>query len=389
MTAAVIQQGFLYPEVTYADTLGGGANTGTMDAAGEKYALIGQLFIEGRPAGAKTLSTGKIWFRTGTCVFADVATTLDIGIQDVAIGAGPIAQPDGTFDVKTTLTGGAGLTTVAVNSPAMTSGTKSMTHGDLIAVVFDMTARGGTDSVTVLSCDRNIVRSADTQLPVTNAYIAAAWQTAATVGAGRVPNVAIEFDDGTLGWLDMAPAFTAIATELFSDSTNPDERGLIFQVPWDCKIDELWAICGRTDANSDFTLKLYSDPLGTPTLLASVAVLAENMGAATTQGFFTGLLASQISLTKNTDYAVTLLATGTSNARLATNTFFDEKFRKMWNGGTTVKKATRDGSTGAFTAETPAVTMPRVGVRIYSLDDGTGTGSGGGLKLAGRGGLAG
>lgn len=387
MTKVAVNAGLKFPDVIDAPFFLGNA---TLDAATEKHAHIGRLFIAGRPAGAKTLSTGTIQFRTGASTFADGATTLDIGIQDVATAAGPIAQPDGTFDVKTTLTGGAGITTTAWNTATMNSGSKSMTHGDMIAVVWDMTARGGADSVIVNTASHYIGSAMGTAgIPTTNSYLAGAWQTTLTAGASKYPNVIIVFDDGTLGWIDDAVAVSVATIESYQDSTNPDEHGLIFQVPWDCSIDQLWAHAYPTNASSDFTLKLYSSPTSTPSLLASVTVLVENTGAANVNAVdVAGLLTSEIALSKNTDYMVSVLATGTSNMSLRILTLGASAHRAQFPNGLTYKKATRNNSTGDFTAEAALVTIPVVGVRISSFDDGTGSG-GGGIKLAGRGGLAG
>lgn len=380
MTLVAIPQGLMFPPLNPILA----ASSATMDAATEKVAHIGHLFIAGRPAAAKTLSTGSIQFRTSTSVFANGATTLDIGIQDVATSAGPIAQPDGTFDVKTTLTGGAGISSAAWNTATMTSGSKDMTHGDLIAVVFDMTARGGADSVPITG-QNNMYSVSGAEFPVTNVFISSAWQTTLTLGAGRTPNVIIVFDDGTLGWLDETVPVSAMhQTDTFSDSTNPDERGMIFQVPWDCKIDALWFHGGVTDANSDYTFRLFSDPTGTPSTLATATVLAEQEGVLGVNGLTTRLLATEVSLTKATNYGVAIRATGSSNVRLMNHVLGNEAHRAVIPGTTTLAKITRDGGSGAFTAESPALTMYQMGVRISQLHDGSG-GSGGMLAANLRG----
>lgn len=380
MTLASIARGVIFPTT---EMTAGLTNVGTVDAAGEKFAMLGRLYIDGR-AASKTLSTGTIQFRTGACTFANAGTTLDIGIQGVLTGTGPPATPDGTFTVKTTLTGGAGITTAAWNTATMNSGTATLSHGDLIAVVFDMTARAGVDSVLIASATaRN--SSHGVGLPNTNAFVAAAWQTGITIGAMRLPNVIIVFDDGTLGWIDHTiPVSVAVTTESgFATGTNPNERGMIFQVPWACKIDALWATIGIVSATSDFTLKLYSDPTGTPTLVTSLAILAEQLGLTTgsnAQTLVMEALPSEVSLSANTDYMISVLATGAGNVNLSAATLGNTAHRATIPGGTTLKKATRNGSAGVFTAENPAVTMYEIGVRISQFHDGAS--SGGGISRA-------
>ncbi len=151
----------------------------TIDAATEKVAMLGRLAIDGRPVGTKTLSTGTIKYRTGAVTFASGTTKVDIGLQSVASGSGPIAQPNGTYTVKTTLTGGGGgITANGINTATMNSGIVSLSNGDLVAVVFDMTAVGGADSVIISTGQTWITNSMGSSgMPTTNAFVSSAWQT--------------------------------------------------------------------------------------------------------------------------------------------------------------------------------------------------------------------
>lgn len=342
------------------------ATGGTLDAATEKYAMIGRIQIAGR-ATSKTFSTSgaKIYYRTAAVTFANGGTTVDIGLQGLG-ASGPYAQPDGSFTIQTTLTGGGGgISANAWNTATMSSGgPASLSHGDLIAVVWDMTGRGGADTVALTAASDGI--GAAYNFPICNAYISSAWQSTFTAGAGRVPNVVLEFDDGTLATIDASYPMTSSAVETYADSTNPDERGLLFQLPFGCKVDALVANIGATDANSDFTLKLYSDPTGSPSVVASVAHLAERM-AGGGAGITELPIGSAVDLDPNTNYALTVLATGSTNVRLNTFTLAATGHRVLLNGGTTLAKVTRDGSSGAFTAESPAVTMPQLSVGISHI----------------------
>lgn len=387
MTKATINSGLIFPQWHYflKDPNSGFVTLGTMDAATEKVALIGRVHLETRGA-TKTISAaggGLITWRSGAVTFANGGTTVDVGIQDVATGSGPPAQPDGTFDVSATLTGGGGgISANSYNATDMTSGTKSITDGDLIAIVFDMTARGGADSVVVQGHSGSV----GIAQPTASLFTGGAWASA----TAHIPATAyITFDDGTLGIIDGAIPYVLSANESFQDSTNPDERGMMFQVPWNVDIDAFYCF-GATGNNAaaDLTFKLYSDPTGTPSLVTSLAILQEQQLASTNARPGLYRLPSAVSLTRNTNYALTVLATGTANTNLEVRTLNTENLRKFVPGSTTLAKVTRDGSSGAFTAESPAVSMYNMGVRICAFDDGTGSGSGGGLKLAGRGGLA-
>jgi hypothetical protein len=346
---------------SYASGLIGGTNI-TLDATGEECAMVGRVYIDGRATGKTIDTTGSsaIQFRTSTVTFANGGSTFEVGIQDVATGAGPAARGDGSFDVKATLTGGGGgLTTTAWNTIVPTTGTKTLNHGDLIAVVFSMTARAGADSVliTVGSANANAE-------PLVNENVGGAGYLNTST---KLPNVILRFSDGTLGTIDFSHPASTYTIESFQDSTNPDERGQIFQVPWDCKVDALFTSLSNTDAGTDYTISLYSDPTGTPSSLASVTVLGEQIGGSTSSRprFFT--LPSEASLTADTDYCVAIRATGTSNLGATVAIVADTSHRVLYPGGTTLKKGTRNNGSGAFTPESPALVIYVMGVRISQV----------------------
>jgi hypothetical protein len=68
-------------------------------------------------------------------------------------------------------------------------------------------------------------------------------------------------------------------------------------------------------------------------------------------------------------------ATGAANVGPSFFTVPDTNARKFISGGTTLMKATRNNGAGAFSAESPAVTMYQMGVRISQLHDGASSGS--------------
>lgn len=336
-----------------------------LDLTAKKAAMIGECRIIGR--GSKTISAaggGSIGFRLGTTVFADGASTLDIGIQDVSTGSGPVVNPDGTFDVKRTLTG-SGLTTAAWNTIAMTggSGSKTIAHGDLIAVVWDLTARAGSDSVVLQGPDLTMLGTSSSSHRPTSAYHnATAWAI-----ANVLPNVIITFDDGTLGTINDALPFSSMTTDGGTSASNPDEWALLFQSPWDLKIDAYGMVCGAETAAGDLTLSLYSDPLGTPTVLDSLTVLAEQLAANFVYKWVGTLLTAEIQLTKNTDYAIGVAANGAANSRAPKWLLDNTAHRAFYPGSTTLRKGTRQNGTGAFAEESPALTLYHAGVRISGL----------------------
>lgn len=337
------------------------ASAFTTDATDEKYAMMGRVHIDGRPSAAKTISSsgGKIHFRTGAVTWATSGTTLRIGIQDLDNTTGPNGTPDGTFDVYDDIVQGTdSLSANTWTTITMSSGTKSIAHGDLIAVVFDLTTRNGSDSVAYSALNQTQANH-----PLCRGYTTS-WQNP----INGLPLVVIEFDDGTLATILGSLPFITYTLELFSDSTNPDERGLIFQVPFACQVEGcvLSPIYFGTGANSDCDITLYETPLGTPNALATKSILAENMN--TTESAFFLLFSSPAYLKSNTDYCLAIKATGASNVGLRVCTLPSAASRCFIDGGTNLRKGTRNNGSGAFSEDTTNLYV--MGVLISAVDAG-------------------
>lgn len=279
-----------------------------LNATGETAHLIGYVMLENPLGGSKTISAaggGSIVWKSNLCTFANGGSTFKIGIQDVSTASSP-AQGDGTFDVLASLTGGGGgISSSAVNTTAMTSGTKTINQGDLIAITFEFTTRAGTDSILI-----------------SNNFQAGFWDTQVlpgiysnTTGAYArettgLPNAYIVFDDGTVGWIYGASfVSTPPVSQTFNSTTvTADEYGNLLYYP-----NTFYAIgigyYGSYSANSsDLELILYSDPLGTPVAERTITVDATQL-AATTTGLFFHLFSSPFLMRANTKYAVTLRPT--------------------------------------------------------------------------------
>lgn len=361
------------------------ANLTTLNTATQKTHMYGRMYIQGR-ATNKTLSQaggGTITFVTiATTTFANAGTTLDVGLQDTNATGAP-TRPDGTFDVKRTLTGGTDtLTNGGFNTYAMDTGSKTLSHGDLISLVFDLTARGGADSINIGACDNfgmfGETNSNQQHFPGANSFTGGAWSSSSST----VPVALITFDDGTLGFFDQSTFAGILGSESYSDSTNPDERGLIFQVPFPCQVDAFKAYLLSMRSASDFTFTIYADPLGTPTSIGSVSGTGAQMNTVNFGNGWVGLpLTTPVTLAANTDYCAALRVTSASASDLAFSPLANTAHRALYPAGTTIRKATRNNLTGAFTAESPATTMYNMGVRISAVDDGTGSGAGGGGTL--------
>jgi hypothetical protein len=365
----------LYWPYPKAMPFGNGTNI-LLDASGEKGAFIGRLHIDGRPGTSKTLNTSgssKIGFGVGTDVFANASSEFRVGIQGVNT-SGPVAQPDGTWGAYAAITTAANSTPVLASDDQWieavpTSGSSTLSEGDLIAVVFDFVTRAGSDSINISTG----ITGHPAILPTTNAYVGTpAWQTSAASGAGQFPNVVITFSDGTLGTIDGIYTLGTGASITWSSSGTPDERGMIFQVPFDCKVDALWAQLRTVDATSDCTLKLSSSPTSSRSTLASVALDAAQLGATSADGIAVARLASEVSLSANTDYCVSLLATGAGNVRFTGQTLGAAGHRCFFPGGTTLQSVT--AKSGADFGSASSTLMLPIGVRISQLQNNLGSG---------------
>lgn len=340
-----------------------GLSNGTLlNAATDKLCMIGHVFWDGEPASKVMSSAGsKIhWFcALSGIVWANGASSLDIGIQDVDTSNGPPARGDGTFDVKATLTGGSGITADAWNHTSMATGSKTISHGQLVALTFDLTARGGSDAIRTYARGGPSTFSAR---PVTTQFKSSAWANNGTI----IP-VYLEADDGTIGIFDPSVPFSSIQNaESFADSASPDERGFSFQVPFIATADAAFLTMGSNAAGADSVLTLYSDPFGTPTSMGSINILGENFGLTSTGWWLQTMFSSKITLAANTDYCLALKATGASNITMNNMVLPEANLSKFLNvGGVALAKVTRNNGSGAFTPESPAVTMYHMGLRVY------------------------
>lgn len=347
-----------------------GVTAATMDAAGESVAAVGYIRLSTGPGTSKVLSaagSGKIHVNLGALTFADAGTNVRVGVNDV----GATGLEDGTHDVYGDFAGGGGgLTANGINTLTMTSATKTITDGDLVAIVVEMTARGGSDSVVAN-------RATTTSSPVS------AYGTADTgSGPAKLTNgpllCAIEFDDGTLGWMDNAWARFPTASTAFGSTSTPDEYALVFQVPFKAAVSGLFAGLSNLASTDDFELILYSDPLGTPVAHLTAAF---DMSVGNNETWFS-IQTGSYTLSPNTNYAIALRPT-TAN----TLSFFrfdlgtgGANIRKACVFGTNCSTYSRTDNAGAFGSQV-TTSLPLFGVWITQLSDDVQTGGSGGFFI--------
>ena len=367
----------------------------TLDATGEYVAFIGYIVIDGQATSKTIDTTGSIAISFSVAnapVFDNAGSVFTVGFQGVDNTTGFPVRPDGTWAARSVVTTAANTTPTLTTSSdyhvaVPTAGTTTLSHGDQVCVVFELTTKAGTDALSVISSSvTQSVASQSTISPATTSNITGA---AANVANSTGPNILITFSDGTIGYVDggcFVPTGSSNPALTWTDGSATDEYGNIFQVPFACSIDAIVMTMRLVDATSDFTIDITSTPLGTPASIISGPLTrnAENFGVAAAEQLCIFTF-PPVSLTANTDYCVSVKATGAGNIRWNRAIAPSAAAIGLINaGGTTTYGVSRNAGTGAYGTAITTIVHP-IGVRISNITAGS---SGGGMRLAGHGGLA-
>lgn len=341
-----------------------------VDATGERMAVIGRTMLATR-ASSKVLSAaggGSLFWRTGTgIVFSNAGTQLDLGLQDVDLATG---IEDDVFDVSATLVGGTDtIGSSAYIKTVMESGSKTLVNGGLIAAVWDMISRGGTDAVNTVRQNMQWwgLGANDPLFP---------YGTALGAKTNNVPWVMFKTDDGTIGWIQgLGLPIPALTTVVFNSGSSPNE----YCHTWD-QIGTI-QICGMGLAAwniataDDFAIILYRDPYGSPVEVARFDADAPS-SARDSGSMAAGIWPIALTtLEHGQTYGVTLKAETVNNIShgyVALGAGFTE-LRSLSRYSNT-KVATRSGGSGAFSEISNS--MGTFVLDEASLSDGVG---GGGL----------
>lgn len=159
-------------------------------------------------------------------------------------------------------------------------------------------------------------------------------------------------------------------TTNFTDAGNPDEVGMIFNLPFKATIGGAFLSLGVGSAN--YTLNLYSDPLGSPSAISTIA-LDPDIRTNAVNAFSMVPFSTPVDLSINTDYAMTIRA-GTSGTFSYMNvTYADADIVKALVGGILGYLVGRQNDAGAFSATSTVV--PIIMPLLSKLDDGAGAAS--------------
>lgn len=158
--------------------------------------------------------------------------------------------------------------------------------------------------------------------------------------------------------------------------SNPDEYGNLLTVPMDATLDlhGLHYLYRITDAvNADHTLFAYTDPLGSPTLLESMAVDVSTFRPTINTNFIFSkrFTSGPYTLTGGTALSLSARCTGTGNLQIGPIVFESQAAREAALLLRDLYGVTREGGSGAFTA-----TLDRIN-QFLPLDEVLGTAGGG------------
>lgn len=348
-------------------TSGGGAfsasDVALLDADEEEYQIIGAVSIEG--GGTATFGTSSTisWLPGASIAFVATAN-LRIGLKTgISTTAGPPARATAgaaAFTVYKDLVGGVDtITSTTARTETMTSGTPFVvTDGDLVAICFHLDITSGTQSIKIRQAPQN---TSTMGLPAHTLITAAG----ATFTAQQlISNVVITFDGGETGWIDQTVAFSA--NQATSGTIgNGNIKGNIFQVPFPCTLKAISAILA---VNGDFALDLYSTPLGTPNLEATIACDA-NIAANASGRLYSRRLPTAVTLMADTDYCIGVRQTSATAQTVIMNDVAAAKHWLPWGMGPECYAA--DSTAGAtFSQVNSGLRRYAMYAMVIHLDDG-------------------
>lgn len=359
-------QGLWFPPNPFG-TIGGGtfaaSDVALLDAGGEEYQIIGAVSLEG--GGSATFGTSGSslsWLPGGTIGFAS-GSSLRLGLKTaISTTLGPPTRAtygSAAFAVYKELTGGTDtITSITARTDLMTSGTPfTVTDGDLIAICFYLDSSSGTPSI-------KIRQSSQTSVGGLPAHTLITASGATLVAQQLVANVVITFDDGSTGWIDQTVSFSASQTNSATIGIN-NIKGNIFRLPFPCSLKSISAILAIA---GDFSLDLYSSPLGTPFKEGEILCDA-NITATASGRLYSRRFATAINLAANTDYAIGVRQTTATAQTIIQNDVAHVDHWQPWGLGPECYAADSVAG-GTFTQVASGLRRYSLYAMIIHLDDG-------------------
>jgi hypothetical protein len=342
-----------------------------IDATGEKAGMCGRVWNKDR--SSKTIN--KVHFRFGTVVKAG-GSALTVSLQDLSTSAAFIAPDETTDQYRAIANADANFlsntwyTTGLLTSDGTDSGTKrTVAYGEALAIVveYDGGGRLGSDSF-IINGTAAVTQSHLSQLVLKTG---GSWSQASSI-----PNVILEFSDGTFGTLLMGYPATAFSSVTYNlDTLVADEYALEFSLPFACKVDGCWFVSTLANAAVDFDLIIYNGT--TPVTNGSVSVDGAQNASSGSVRYGEAPFAAEASLAANTTYRLAMKPTTANSLALS---YFDVNAAGHLDAhdlGSACHMASRLDSGAWDSTGTSSIYLkrrPLMGIRISSLDDGVSAG---------------
>lgn len=346
-----------------------GLSTVALDAALEALICVGQVWWE--DGGSHTISTAgssSIGIRMGSQTFANAGTSVKVGIAAVDAASGPPVRAVNvadtiTLDVSKTLTGGGGgITASSWNEFVPDAGSKTMAHGDLVAVCVQMVTRGGTDTISPTSSSQSPVSDRPLSVDFTGGTY--------NVSSSRGPSIVLTASDGTIGYLYGSTILNSITTTTWNSGSATKEYGNLITLPFPARVIGFYT---NMTISADLDLVLYSDPLGTPVAERTLSIDSNQISSAASGHYQTFLLPSPYDMTAGQVVAA-IAKPGASNVAMqyiSLNAAAHQSAYTPGSGSYAVNRAS-----GAFAAQNSQKDRYAIGLLVQGFEVG---GGGGGL----------
>ncbi len=299
---------------------------------------------------SKAGDISKIRIRTGTLANASNIYTVSVQTVDLTTG-----NPSGTlWSANTRKTGVTGFATSSSYTITLDA-VATVSHGDLIAIVIEITSFSGNNTMTLGTSDNGV---GDTLIPSALNFTTSWSRSVATCGFG------VEYSDGSFADGPFMYPLAAINTIALTASSTPRMIGNKVNIPITSRCVGVWAYA---DADADFKITLF-DSNGS-TVLGTITTDKDIPAAFTAPGTYLLYFSSAVTLNANTNYYLMIEGLG-STVSVYDYEGFSENARKALPGGTLFSKVTTTTNAPTSTSDyTDEVTkQAQIGLILDGFD---------------------
>lgn len=340
-----------------------------IDATGEKFSFCGQVWFSER-TGTKDIE--RVGFRFGTVTKAG-GSALTVSLQNLSTtGLGPDGTQDQTVAVANA---DATFATNTWHRTGTLSANRTVSYGENLGVVFEFDGSGrlGADAVNISGLGSSF------SLPHNIGALSLLNTGGGWSAATFLPNLVLEFTDGSFGTLIGAFPCSAIGTHSFGSGSTPDEYALKMSFPGPVSVDGVVGLIGAV-GGGDFDVVLYE---GT-TARGSAASIDKDHVFATR--WANALFDNEEDLSATTDYYAAIKPTSATAVALHYFDVANADHLRCHGGGTGWCQASRTDA-GAWSDTTTR--RPFLSVMVSGIGDDVGGAGGGAAMLVNSGGLVG